>query len=143
MKKRLTCALLVIVMILSAVSLVACGNKVDPVGIWENATYLDDEEFGRGDTTITVEVKAGESSVLFTINTDKTILADALLEHELVAGEYSEYGLAVYTINGMTANWNVDGGYWAPYVGDEYAMGGVSYIEIKNGDSFRFELETM
>lgn len=132
-----------IVIVFSAVSLVACGNKVDPVGIWESATYLDDEELGRGDTTITVEVKAGESSVIFTVNTDKTILADALLEHELIAGELGDYGLAVYTVNGMTVDWNTDGSYWTLYIGDEYAMSGVSYIEIKNGDSFRFELETM
>ena len=128
-----------IIVVIMAVALAAC-NKVDPEGIWEDATYLNDEEFGKGDTTITVEVKAGEDSVIFTVNTDKTILADALTEHDLISGEMSDYGLAVYTVNGMTADWNVDGSYWSLYVGDEYAMSGVSYIEIKDGDSFRFEL---
>lgn len=125
--------------VIMALTLASC-NKVDAEGVWEDATYLNDEEFGDGAKTVTVEVKAGEDSVIFTVNTDKTTLADALTEHGLISGEVSDYGLAVYTVNGMTANWNTDGVYWALYEGDDYASGGVSFIEIKDGDSFRFEL---
>ena len=88
MKKFLTVTLLIII----CISLIAC-NKVDGSGAWENATYLNDEEFGDGSTTIYVVVAAQDQSVTFTINTDKATVGDALIEHKLIAGEESAYGL--------------------------------------------------
>ena len=47
--------------------------------------------------------------------TDATLLA-ALLEHGLIAGEETELGLMVKTVNGITADYNVDRSYWAFYI---------------------------
>ena len=124
--------LLAVLMLLSAAS---C-NKVPAEGLWEDATYRRDVELGKGEKTIEVEVKAGEESVTFTINTDKDILADALLEHELVEGEDGAYGLYVKRVNGITADYDVDQSYWALTIDGEYAMSGVSYTEIKDGGHY-------
>ena len=54
--------------------------------VWDDATYGEDKSFGNGSKKVEVEVKVGEKSVTFTLNTDKENLADALLEHQLVEG---------------------------------------------------------
>ena len=138
MKKFLSVFLTLVVILALAFSLVSCFNTVDAVGIWENAKYRRDMSFGEGDTTFTLIVEAGENSVKFTINTDKTILADALLENELIGGEEGAYGLSLYTVNGMEADFTKDSAYWAIYIGEDYAMTGVSYIEIENGREYKF-----
>ncbi len=85
--------------LLFVVCLVSCGNQVDKTGLWENAKYLKDTEFGTGATTVQVEVKVEEQSVMFTIHTDKSNLGDALLEHNLIAGEEGAYGLYIKEVN--------------------------------------------
>ena len=138
MKKILLTFVTLSLVFVLALSLVSCFNTVDAEGVWENATYRRDKSFGEGNTTFTLVVEAGEDSVKFTVNTDKTILADALLEYEIVSGEIGAYGLAVYTVNGMEADFTKDNAYWSLYIGEDYAMTGVSYIEIENGSEYKF-----
>ena len=118
--------------------LVSC-NTVEQTGVWENATYLRDMEFGSGSKTVVVEVKAEEQLVTFTIQTDKDTVGAALLEHGLIAGEESQYGLYVKAVNGITADYDVDQSYWAFYINGEYAMTGVDSTEITEGAKYRFE----
>jgi len=117
----------------------ASCNTVEQTGVWENATYLRDMEFGSGSKTVVVEVKAEEQLVTFTIQTDKDTVGAALLEHGLIAGEESQYGLYVKVVNGITADYDVDQSYWAFYINGEYAMTGVDSTEITEGAKYRFE----
>lgn len=114
----------------------ACGDKVAKEGLWKDATYLNDTTFGKGAKTVEVEVKAGEQSITFTIKTDKATLADALLEHKLVAGDESQYGLYVKVVNGITADYDVDQSYWAFCKNGEMMMVGVSSAEIADGEHY-------
>ena len=132
MKKAFSIILSLVLALCTVFSLVAC-NKIDAEGVWESATYLSDKEFGDGAKTVYVEVKVGEQSLVFTVNTDKENLGDALLEHELIAGEDSQYGLMISHVNGMRGDYTLDGAYWALYIGGEYAMTGVSGTVIENG----------
>ena len=117
----------------------ASCNTVEQTGVWENATYLRDMEFGSGSKTVVVEVKAEEQLVTFTIQTDKDTVGAALLEHGLIAGEESQYGLYVKVVNGITADYDVDQSYWAFYINGEYAMTGVDSTEITEGAKYRLE----
>ncbi len=130
---RITKASITIVLCLATLLCLFGCNKVDATGVWENATYLSDKEFGKGATTIQVEVKAGDQSITFTVNTDQKMLGDALLDHGLIAGEESVYGLYVKKVNGMTADFDIDGSYWALYQNGEMLMSGVDTTEITNG----------
>ena len=124
--------------IIFIIALVSC-NTVEKTGIWENATYRKDMEFGNGTKTVVIEVKAEEQSVTFTVKTDKDTVGAALLEHDLIAGEESQYGLYVKTVNGMTADYDVDGSYWAFYINGEYAMTGVDGTAIDEGATYKLE----
>lgn len=77
----------------------------------------------------------------FEINTDKTIVGEALQELGLIEGDESEFGLFVKKVNGITADFDVDKTYWAFYVNGSYASSGVDTTEIKEGESYAFKVE--
>ena len=132
MKKVINSTISLILVLMCVMSLCAC-NTVDKAGLWENATYRRDMEFGKGDKTAVVEVKAGEESVIFTIHTDKSTVGEALLEHELIEGDQGDYGMYIKTVNGILADYDIDQSYWAFYIDGEYAMSGVDTTYIVEG----------
>ena len=111
-------------------------------GKWLEAKYISDTELGTGAKTVIVTVKAESKEISFIIHTDKTNLGDALLEHNLIEGEQSEFGLYVKKVNGMLADYDVDKTYWGFYKGGEMMMVGVSAAEFADGDCFELVLES-
>ena len=59
----------------------------------------------------------------------------------MIAGEDAEYGLYVKTVNGITAEYEVDGTYWAFYINGEYGMTGVDQTAVEEGASYSFKVE--
>lgn len=76
----------------------------------------------------------------FEIHTDKTVVGDALLELGLIEGEEGPYGLYVKKVNGITAEYEADGTYWAFYVGNSYGMTGVDMTDIEPGATYAFKI---
>ncbi len=102
----------------------------------------DAAQLGQGSTKFMFTVVDGEGEEThFEINTDKETVGEALLELELIAGDESEYGLYVKTVNGITVDYDKDGKYWAFYVDDEYAQAGVDATAITEGASYAFKVE--
>lgn len=77
----------------------------------------------------------------FTIETDKETVGEALVAEGLIEGEEGIYGLYVKTVNGITADYDTDGTYWAFYINDEYASSGVDQTPITDGESYTFKVE--
>ena len=69
----------------------------------------------------------------FVVKTDKKNVADALAEVGLVSGENSEYGLYIKVVNGITADYSVDGSYWSLLVNGEMSMVGASSVLVTEG----------
>ena len=149
MKKIISSVLLLTVMLVCITSFVGCElydkyilqNTVDKAGKWEDAIYRKDAEFGDGAKCVEVEVKVEDQSVTFTIHTDKEMLGDALLEHELIEGEKGAYGLYVKKVNGITADYDVDKTYWALYKNGEYSLTGVDLTPISDGEHYEIVCE--
>ena len=131
MKKTISLVLAVLMLF----CIVSC-NTASKTGAWENATYRKDMEFGKGETTVQVEVKAEEQSVTFTINTDKKTLGEALIEHGLISGENGQFGLYVKLVNGIEADYDKDGTYWGFYKNGEMMMVGVDGAQISDGEHY-------
>ena len=112
------------------------GGAIAPEGLWANATYLTDAEFGEGAKTVKVKVIVGEQSVTFTIKTDAETLGDALLAHSLIAGDQGDFGLYVKVVNGITADYDVDQSYWGFSKNGEYMMTGVDGTAIADGEVY-------
>lgn len=97
---------------------------------------------GEGETQFdfTVVDQEGEETQ-FEIHTDKETVGEALQDAGLIEGEEGDYGLYVKTVNGITADYDKDGVYWAFYVNDEYASESVDFTEITEGDTYAFKVE--
>ena len=145
MKKISKLVLSLLLAVVLAATCTACSKKtespaiVEKSGLWANATYQADTEFGQGEKTVVVEVKADDNSVKFTVHTDETTVGAALMAHDLIAGDMGDYGLYVKVVNGITADYDVDQSYWAFYIDDEYAMTGVDTTEIAEGATYKLE----
>ena len=98
------------------------------------------KQLGEGTFLFTVVDQDGGETV-FEIHTDKDTVGAALQELELIAGEEGQYGLYVKTVNGITADYDKDGTYWAFYVNGEYASVSVDATAITEGDSYSFKVE--
>ena len=135
-KNKIVVAFTLSIALVSLLFASGCNEKVAAEGLWENAVYTSDKSFGEGKKSIEVEVKAGEQSITFTLNTDKKNLADALLEHKLVEGDSSEYGLYIKKVNGIIADYDVDKSYWSLCKDGEALMTGASATEISDGEHY-------
>ena len=134
--KRLMALLLAAVMLLA---LAACGQKDAKDDGEVELPVADGAVVGTG---ITVEVQGADGkSVTFTVNTDEETVGAALLKLGVIAGEDSDYGLYVKTVNGETADYEKDGAYWAFYINGEYAMSGVDYTAPEAGTTYGFHVE--
>ena len=109
---------------------------VDATELVDGATYafvktVSYTEKGEGATSFYFTVKNTDGTVTkFIIHTDKTTVGAALLELGLIAGDESDWGLMVTTVNGITADWDTEQAYWAFYINGEYAQTGVDSTDV-------------
>ena len=154
MKRTIKSTLALILALLMTVCLFACkqqvetpetsagtsenGGAIAPEGLWKDATYLSDAEFGEGAKTVTVKVIAEDKSVTFTVKTDAKTLGEALLAHGLIAGDEGQYGLYIKYVNGIRADYDLDKRYWNFTKNGEYMMTGADMTEIADGECYEF-----
>lgn len=95
---------------------------------------------GSKNVTLTVVDKDGGETT-YTVKTDAEYLKDVMdaadgLTYE---GASDGTGYMVSTVNGETADYNVDGAYWAFYINGEYCNYGITQQPVADGDAFRIE----
>lgn len=118
--------------LLSLIALVLVAMVL--AGAW----LLARPEPAAGGKTITVEVVHKDGGARqFTYRTDEEYLGAVLLAEGLVVGEEGPYGLMISAVDGETADWNVDQGYWALYIGEEYAVTGADTTPVRDGGVYR------
>ena len=144
MTKKLLSAALAAIMVFSfaacsktnktnSVSSESQASENTAVSLWDSAVYTEDTEIGEGEKTVALTVSAEGKSVVITIKTDAENLGEALRETGVAEGEESEYGLYVKTVNGMYADYDLNGAYWSLYRGEEYSSVGVDGARL-SGD---------
>ncbi len=99
-------------------------------GIWFITRPETDD--GAKDITFTVVYKDATREE-FKINTDAKYLADALVEEGIIT--YEESGI-YSTINGVTADYSVDGGWWCIYVEGESSNLGMNELPVTDGGNY-------
>lgn len=129
MKKVLSLSLVLIMLIACSISFVGCNM------LPENELTDDAISF----TFKVVHLDGTEKT--FEVETNNTILADALVEKGYISGYQSQYGLTVETVDGETLDWETSSAYWALYIDDEYASTGVSSTVIQEGATYTFKAE--
>lgn len=133
--KRVISLTLVVIMCFTV--LVGCNQ---PQGEPESMLYTEHTTLGNGKTEFSLVVEHIDGTeVNFTIKTDKTILADALLEVGIVEGSMGTYGLYIKRVNGISHIYENDQTYWALYENDGYAQNGVSSTTIDTSVTYKLK----
>ena len=147
-KKALSFILCIVLITAIALFTTACNDNktTDTTTTTESVVSTTEEAkatvLGEGETKFTFTVvDLDGNKAAFEINTDKKTVGEALLELELIAGDESEYGLYVKTVNGTTLDYDKDGAYWAFYVDGGYAISGVDTTDIVVGTTYTFKAE--
>lgn len=122
MKRRLTAVLLLVVLVLAG-----CGTAKNTGGSEKQFTF------------VVTDIDGNDTA--FEITTDKDTVGEALTDEGLIEGDDGPYGLYVKTVNGITADYDADGTYWAFYENGEYAMSGVDKTDIVPGAEYSFKVE--
>lgn len=133
MKKSVVSTVSIILSVVLIFCFVSCKEKIEPTGIWENATYVSDTTLGNGAKTVSFDVEAGDQAITITLKTDKATLGEAMFEHGLI-NDSSFFNV----LNGMEASWEKDQAYWTFYQGDKIMPYGVNDENISDGASYRF-----
>jgi len=144
-KKSLSLCLLLVLIAAMALFAVGCSDnsnhetpKTDSIA----DTTAEVTVLGEGQNVFDFKVTDFDGKVTaFEIHTDKEIVGDALVELGLVEGDEGPFGLYVKTVNGITADYDKDGKYWAFYVDGGYAPQGVDSTEIESGKTYAFKVE--
>ena len=79
-----------------------------------------------------------DKSIVFTIKTNAATVKDALAEHNLIDGEQQSVGYMMSTLNGVRADWTLDGAYWAFYQGGKYMMTGIDSTPVTGDVAYEF-----
>lgn len=158
-RSKKSLSLFLCIVLIAAIALFTTGCNDNTIETPEQGTNQETESITESvsitdaDTAETVELGEGTVSFVFTvtdadgnesnflINTDKTTVGEALIEHDLIAGEEGPYGLYVKTVNGKTYDYDKDGKYWAFYVNGEYGSTGVDLTDIAEGTTYSFKAE--
>jgi hypothetical protein len=97
------------------------------------------QDIGEGQTLFRFEVIGADgNTTAWNVHTDEDTIGAALIAVGLIEGEESAYGLYVKTVDGTTADYDVDQTYWAFHIDGEYAMSGVDATDIETGKTYAF-----
>jgi hypothetical protein len=138
MKTRKPTALLMMaVLVLSAV-----GCDRTETGISTVPEDVDRTVLGEGKTEFLFDVIFEDgSAAYYEIYTDETTIGEALEALSLVSGDETQYGLYVKYVDGVRADYDLDGKYWAFYIDGEYAVTGVDSTSIQDGSVYTFQVQ--
>lgn len=145
-KKTLSFILCMVLTVAMALSTTGCNgsnnNNTPSTSAADTDSTADATVLGEGSTSFAFSVTGTDGSMTqFEIHTDKATVGEALLELDLIAGDDSEYGLYIKTVDGITLDYDKDGKYWAFYIDGEYATSGVDSTQITAGASYAFKAE--
>ena len=135
---RLVCLLLIAAI---SIGIAGCQSKTETESP-KTSESTDVTTLGEGVLQFSFNVVDKDKNVTkFVINTDKTVVGDALSELGLIEGDAGEFGLYVKKVNGIVADYDTDGTYWAFYENGAYAAKGVDRTTVVIDATYEFRVE--
>lgn len=136
-KKALSLLLCIMLIAAMALTMASCNSVSNTKG---DETQSQGTEQPQIKFTLKVIDADGKETVT-EIETDKKSVGDALLDKGIIEGDNGQFGLYIKKVNGITADYDKDGTYWAFYVNGEYAAKGVDSTEIAEGSTYTLKIE--
>ncbi len=147
---------ILVLMAVTALGMVSCGKEdaqdaasqaVDSIidDVSQAADSIIDDASQAADSiiddakevTVKIEVTDDKGEVTSKEYTTKeTTLRGVLEENKMIEGTESEYGLMITTVNGIVADYDADGAYWALYKNGEYMMVGADAEILEDGATY-------
>ena len=127
--KILSLSVIFVLIAAMALCMVSCGgtkkedeeeNSKTPVEVTISVTVIDDKK----------------STDTFEISTKSENLGDALLESGRVKGDNDKFGLYIKEVDGLRADFELDGAYWSVSKDGKMLVTGPSQTPIADGDKF-------
>lgn len=90
-----------------------------------------------GSKEIVIKVVDSDKKVTtYELKTDAKYLKEAMDEAEglTYSGTEGDFGMMIDTVNGVRADYTLDGAYWSFLINDEYCNYGISEQPIEDGD---------
>lgn len=132
--KRMTAAVIILAMVLIFGGCGATQKDVltttDPISVEPVEKHLDYEV-----------VDANGNAETFHMHTTKETVGEALQEAGVLEGVEGEFGIYIKSVNGVVADYDIDGTYWAFYINDEMSMKGADQVPIVEGELYSFRIE--
>lgn len=140
--KKILAAIIIITLAFTTVMFGCTGEEIPeaPVTVDESAELGDD---GYEKSFEFEVVDKDGNTTQTTIHTNGEIVGEVLQELGYLEGEEGPYGLYIKKVKGITADYDIDGTYWAFYIDGEMSMKGADQVEIVNGATYSFRVETM
>lgn len=110
------------------------------IGLFVTLWFVFGPKTTEGSKEVSLSVVLTDDTTTYETKTDALVLQDLMNELEKDGFSYdgseSAYGLMVDTINGIRADYTLDGAYWAFYVNGDYCSYGISEQPVNDGDAF-------
>ncbi len=142
MLKKLFILLLTVVVMLSGCSSTTDKGNANASDLYKQCLEEKYQEVGEGSKAFFVRITSKESSTLYYVHSDEKTITKALVALGMVEGSESEYGLYITAINGIVADYDTDGTYWAFYIDGEYASVGADACDIDESKVYEFKIES-
>lgn len=140
--KKLLVALLVFILAFTSVMFGCTGKKNPEAPVTEvESVELGDDGYEKSFVFEVVD-KDGKTTQT-TVETDGGYVGEVLQNLGYLEGEEGPYGLYIKKVNGITADYDIDGTYWAFYIDGEMSMKGADQVEIVDGSTYSFRVEKM
>ena len=125
---KILAVILFIVLIAASAMIYSCGKD-------------DENTLGKGATSFTLKITDNNGTTkTFTIKTDEKTVGDALIHKDVNLIPADQKGF-FSTLNGITADWEVDEGWWGFYIDGNLADAGAFDTNIEKDAVYSFKYE--
>ena len=138
--KKLIASLLVLIFAFTVV-MCGCSEKEKTEAPETEIESINESDNGYEKSFVFEVVDKDGKKTQQTIETNGEYVGVVLQELKLIEGEEGPYGIYIKKVNGITADYDVDGTYWAFYVDGEMSMTGADQVEIVDSSTYSFRVE--
>lgn len=138
--KKLLVSLLVLTLAITTV-MFGCAEKEIPetAGKEIESAELGDDGYEKSFEFEVVDKDGNKTQT--TVSTNGGTVGEVLQQLGYLEGEEGPYGLYIKKVKGITADYDIDGTYWAFYIDGEMSMKGADQVEIVDGATYSFRVE--
>ncbi len=138
--KKIIIAIIVFILAFLSVML-GCANEKDIETTTTEVVSVNPGDDGYQKSFTFEVVDKDENKKQTEILTNGQYVGKVLQELGYIKGEQGEFGIYIKEVNGIIADYDVDGTYWAFYVNGEMSMKGADQVEIVDGATYSFRVE--